>query len=446
MEEYGNVKPVYLDNVKRQQKLSSHKSVYPLYQGDVLPGCYAQKSKKIVHKHNRGKVMEISSSSSSTSSSSSSSTSSSESEEEYTQNVPSRKSKSRHFQMPQQCLLQQTLPSKWYTIVNLEGSIRPSQVTAKLNPKCHILVIKAKQTVKNALPKRKEVLKHSGDVVEPQSAGADTPSGKIVRVIPLPQNIYLRQLKVQITPNGQQIMVKAPFVLSGEESQEEQQRSRYSSTWVPIRITVKDISVDALNYPQHSLPSRTANEWEREAQFPKEYTQKEQHGMYYIPGKQWQTISSSINAQQQRETPRTSSSSKRTRPEYIRDPVTGKLAMLMKVNILGFLPEEIVVRVDQTRGILIVEANQKEEQPQQQQQVLEQGLPIKCLRREFVLPQWLDINHIGYRVLQDGLVIIKLPIIKLNKANKLQERDEVDVEGLEQRPEKNLDWETPLST
>jgi HSP20 family molecular chaperone IbpA len=448
MERYGKVKPIYLNNVERQQKLSSHKNVYSLHQGEVIPACHVQKSKQFVHKHKKGSLQETSSSSSS---SSSSSTSTSESEEEYAQQVASRKSMSRHFQKHQQRLLQQSPPRKWYTMVNLEGLIHPTQVTAKLNSKCHILVIKAKQTLNNVPSKREEVLEQSEDVL-PQSAGIEESSGKIVRVIPLPQSIYLHQIKVQITPNGQQIIVKAPFVLPGEESQveeEEEQQTRYSSTWVPIPVTIKDTSVDALNYPQHLLPRRTAP-------FPSEYTQKEQRGMYYIPGKQWQTISLNKEQQQQQqqwELSCASNSSKLVRPEYIRDPVTGKLAMLVKVNIVGFLPEEVVVRVDQARGVLIVEANKKQEQPlvdrretnQHQQQILEQGLPMKCIRREFVLPKWLDITHIGYRVLQDGLLTIKLPIIELNKDNKLQGLDEVDEEEQQQPQVKNLDWETPLS-
>jgi HSP20 family molecular chaperone IbpA len=340
----------------------------------------------------------------------------------------------------------------------LGGIIRPTQVTAKFNPKCHILVIKAKQNVTNKAPLRRadETLEQE-DTLSQQS-GYKTALGNIVRVVPLPENIHLHLLKVQMTPNIHQIIVKAPFVLPGEELK--QQQIRYSSKWVPINVTVKDSSMDVLSYHQPLGTTRTPYELDRTAAYQKGYPQEEQRAKYYIPGKQWQTISSNVEGQErylikqeeEQEDLQKTSISRLLRPEYIRDPVTGKLAMMIKVNTVGFLPEEVVVRVDQTQRILTVEAaKRQEDQPlgdrkevsRKQQQVLEQGIPLKYFRREFVLPQWLDVTHIGYRVLQNGLLAIKLPIVKLSKANKSsKEFDEVDVE---EHQVKNVDWETPLS-
>jgi HSP20 family molecular chaperone IbpA len=316
-----------------------------------------------------------------------SSSSSSESEDEYESTM---KSPTKG---------QQSKPKMWFTVVNFEGFL-PKDVTAKLNPKLRILVIKAEKNVKN--------IAHRQELSKSKPMG-----GKLIQVILLPEDIHLKQFRVQMTPTGQVIMM-APFIIPGEHIQQQ----RYPSIWVPIRVTLKEKSVP--DTKRGTMDSKT----------PTEYGRKQNKNVPRMP---------ELSLIQQ-QTP----IGKFFRPEWIRDSETGTLAMIVKVNTAYFRPEEVRVRVDQTKGRLIVEATKKgslETSKFDKEQLLEQGVATKYLLREFVLPKWLDMTHIVFRVLKNGLLIVKLPILK-NKESKLEEMLDMDVEEEEQQG-KNVEWKKP---
>jgi hypothetical protein len=323
---------------------------------------------------------------------------------------------------------QRTPTRHWFTVVELEGCFPPTQVTAKVNPQKHILVVKAKPHTGNVQPSVKNV----------------AALGKMVRVIPLPQTIHLHQLKVQMTPDCRQIIAKAPFVLPGEDVQEQHQPRYLSSTWIPIPIAIKAVKLSTLPSPYpHEWYTDTntnininVNQKQRIQESPASYgcytpssatsfvpyptttmnaNQKSckccptvkclQHvmgnqgeGVYYPKNRGTLTLREAFLPAL-------------FGPQYIRDPISGTLATIVKVNTIGYPPQDIIVRVNEVKRILIVETGLKRplrgaEMSQQQ------PLPLKYFRREFVLPRWIDLTHIGYYVSSNGLLNIKLPIVK----------------------------------
>jgi len=339
----------------------------------------------------------------SSSSSSSSSESSSDSEEELNTvmkpRIPSKYVGRR---------TQQQLPREWFTVVDLEG-FRPQDVTAKLNPKCRILVIKVK---KNNIRQQSEE-----DVLqEGQTFGK-----KLVRIIPLPENIHLEELRVKVTSSGE-LVVKAPFIARGEM---QQYQRNISSTWIPLKVTMKDIF--ATQHQQHTkscYKNKRCQHGEKKV-YPFGLEQMTNEGIVGCEGGLYQHHSTSINT------------NNTLRTEYIRDEVTGKPTMLVKVNVIGFRPEEVRVRVVESKRVLIVEAIKRSslttlEMPMQQQQHQQQGLTMKYFCREFFLPQFLDVTHIAFRVLKSGVLVIKLAMLKNLKETQLGQR-RGGVEDLEEQ-------------
>jgi HSP20 family molecular chaperone IbpA len=421
-------------------------------QGEFNPQCFLQNQRHFLSQFEDEDTSASGSSSSSssststdtdtdtdttTSSSSTTTTTSSESEEEY---YPRKMSASRRamkrnlFQQHQQqrlvtasgALSGSGTPRKWFTVVNIPGFL-PKDVTAKLNPKCRILVIKAKQNAKTIPWKQQQC---------PRMMGS-----QVLEVIVLPENIHLQQIKVQMTQNGQ-LIVAAPFVLPNE--QQRGQQTRYASTWIPIHVTLKDSSVDVLGKQLGGLGLSKRCQQSQYGLHPmQQYT-----AAYSTPGKQYRPIQDfqheCFTQPQQQGLQQETSISKLFCPEYIRDTATGKVVMIYKVNTLGFLPKEVTVSVIQDKGFLVVEAIKKSLgslKDVSKQQLLEQGVPVKYLCREFVLPEFLDIKNIGYYVMKNGLLLIKLPIVK-SQLNKLQELGNINVE---EKQLKNINWERAMT-
>lgn len=338
---------------------------------------------------------------------SSSSTSTSESEEE-TINFPKMKRMTkknvgwrRHY-LPQE--VTSTCP-EWFTMVDMEGCY-PQEVIAKVNTKNRVLLIKAKSCSKMNRNFRmtKEMLLQSGEVV---------------RILPLPENIHIQKLRVKIFPTGE-VVVKAPFLKSTESILRQKQILRSLPLWVPIPVIRKETT---FNTKRFSTMLRKPTSY-----YPlnRIHTLGEEQGFY---GQDW-TLSKLGKKTIPRghffpTTTNTTTYGNIFRPEVIRDEITGKLAMLIKVNTLGFLPEEVRVRVNDTENTLIVEAYNKSSVfttgtwDITKEELLQQGLPVKFLRREFILPQGcIDVNHISYRVKETtGLLVIKVPLLKTSEVS-----------------------------
>jgi len=323
-----------------------------------------------------------SSSSSSSDSSSSSSSSSSDSEEELKTVMKPRIPISQFLWRTKQ----QQMPREWFTVVDLEG-FYPQDVTAKLNPQCRILVIKAK----------KDNIRQQQQMEQLEERGQTFGKNKLMRIIPLPENIRLEQLRVKVTTRGE-LVVKAPF-LTRSEMQQKQHLRNISSTWIPLKVTIKGSDVFGTQHQHTKSLFRTKR--------------CQQRGLDDLMLEKEEILGGEEQEWNKRNTTTTTT----LRTEYIRDEVTGKPAMLVKINVVGFRPEEVRVRVVESKRVLIVEAINKRFstiQQQQQEKQPQQGLTMKYLLREFVLPEFVDVSHIAFRVLNTGVLAIKLPLLKKN--------------------------------
>lgn len=258
---------------------------------------------------------------------------------------------------------------------------------------------------------------------------------KVQRVVPIEDNIHYENLRVLHQPHSNQLIITAPYTTKGfsrrvSEGEETQGRSEFS-----------------FGNPSSHFPSSSRSY--KQQQTPT--------GRGFFDSKFTTTLKPSSSPKSQVENEKEMQKSKvlekTFRPECIRDESSGQLCVLWLVNTLGFSQEEIQVQVDEKEKLLIVEANkdqqQLEQQQQQQQQqekssLLEQikNLPMKSLRREFILPEWVDVNKIGFRVMQNGLLSVKLPLTS-SVQEELKNKEQSSEKG-EQSQLYTRDWQKPL--
>jgi len=247
-----------------------------------------------------------------------------------------------------------------------------------------------------------------------------------VRIIPLPENIHLEQLRVKVTGRNE-LVVKAPFIPREEMMQQKQYQRGLPCTWIPLEVTIKRSSIFGTQQQNKKCFPHKCYQHGQKTIFPME--NESVHG--WQGQTEWNKLKRKIAEGGLFQHHSTSTT---LRTEYIRDEETGKVAMLVKVNVIGFRPEEVRVRVVESKRVLIVEATKRSstlEMPMHHQQ--EQALTMKYLRREFILPQFLDVSHIAFRVLKTGVLAIKLPMLK-NKQDTIFrcERQGCDVQDVEE--------------
>jgi len=96
---------------------------------------------------------------------------------------------------------------------------------------------------------------------------------------------------------------------------------------------------------------------------------------------------------------------------------TQQLQVVLDVKFVDFRAEDIKVRMHETkRRVLTVEAKKIRQFREPQF-----GTIVKFVRREFELPQWLDVKNIVYRVLPTAVLRIKLPL-QLTGTNTFQQQ------------------------
>jgi hypothetical protein len=109
-----------------------------------------------------------------------------------------------------------------------------------------------------------------------------------------------------------------------------------------------------------------------------------------------------------------------------------QLLVALDVKFVDFRAEDIKVRMqshETKRRVLIVEAKKVRQFREPQF-----GTTVKYLRREFELPQWLDVKKIVYRVLPTGVLRIKLPLLTGN--NTFQQQHGIPQQRREQHGQK----------
>jgi len=252
--------------------------------------------------------------------------------------------------------------------------LRPQDVKAKVDTVNHVLLIKTKR----ALTQKK------------MQFGNES---QLVRVVPLPRNIVLEKLTVKFTPTGE-LIVKAPYIFRGQQMFPNKYQQKYQQglkNLVPIHVSTKGNNIFGTQSKKQFYNFITIPVLPLKRNFQPQEQQE------YFQGKH--NVHQTTDVLPPLTTP----------VQYIRDEVTGKPALFITVNVLGFRPEDIRVKLE--KHVLIVEARCEKQLPFQTKQQLK-GLGMKYLRREYVLPKTLNIKKIAVRNLGNGILRIKLPITK----------------------------------
>jgi HSP20 family molecular chaperone IbpA len=303
--------------------------------------------------------------------------------------------------------------SKWTHIVELEG-LRPQDVTAKVNTKCRCVVIKVKESTSRGL----------------SSTSTSMPSGKLVRVIPLPHDILVDQLKVKVLPHGK-LVITAPFVKSQDYSMRGENWSRYPS-WLTIPVTHKGMNDmwrptgTSSSSRMNSLDLEDENifQGQKSKRNPKKFNQWHR-GLLQFTSKMIDE----------------SEIEKMIRPDFVKDQSSGKTCMILKFNTMGFSPKNIQVEINENDQLLVIEAKEEKTKSMEGQELmkhLKNGLPVKLFRREFILPQNIvDVTNIAFCVLKSGILIVSLPLTQTEG----MDMSETDVKNVDDVKKECDSWE-----
>jgi hypothetical protein len=297
----------------------------------------------------------------------------------------------------------------WYTVIPV-GVYRPEEVRVKLNPLCHLLVIKTVPSMQR------------------------TPLFR--QIITLPKSINFDLLRVQLNQRGE-LLVIAPFKYTQGCPSFEQGQTLFvppyfqeeDLKWTEVPITIYQmISSSVLNKPrQQQTPfypyggesessttttssdtdssttttdtetesdtdtesgSESESEYQYQGQYPGGYSGKLPMNQECV--QKYFTLLKKIfypNIVTVKFVPMETT-------KYTKSQEYQPMQLLLDIKFVEFQSQNIQVHI---RGnMLIVEVKKT---------------TTKYFHREFMIPKWLDVNHLVYRVLPNGVLRIKVPLL-----------------------------------
>jgi virulence-associated protein VagC len=316
----------------------------------------------------------------------------------------------------------------WFTIVPL-GVYRPEEVTVKLNPVCHLLVIKTVPSMQRT----------------PLFRGVIKP---VKQIITLPKTLQLKKLKVKLNQRGE-LLVIAPFKYTqGRQSFEQQEQIQ--NTFVPPYFQEEKLQWTTLPITTYQLSARNV--------FGKQ--DQQQSSFYPYQGESDTSSTTTSTSTDSDETTTstdtetdtdTDTESESENEEYYSSNVqmykvfaqkyvsllkkifspniviakivpveTTKYAtsqrqhqqmqLIFEIKFVHFRSEEIKVRLHDTKPSMLIVEGKKTCQLQEPVYIN----AVKYARREFMVPKWLDVNYLFYRVLPNGVLRIKVPFLTKN--------------------------------
>jgi virulence-associated protein VagC len=323
---------------------------------------------------------------------------------------------------------QQQQQQPWFTVVPV-GVYRPEEVRVKLNPLCHLLVIKTVPSMQRT----------------PLFRGVNKP---IHQIITLPKTINFDKVRVQLNQRGE-LLVIAPFKSTqGRQSFGQMQQGQNTFVppyfqeknlqWTEVPITTYQlISRSVLNKPRQqqssfypyqgesdstttttstdSDASTTTTDTETESDTESESESESGSGSGSGSENEYEGgISGRIPMNQVLVQKYVSLLKKIFFPNIVtvkfvplettKSQQSQQMQFVIEVKFVDFRSEEIQVRLQ--KNMLIVEAKRT--------CLLQKPLSInavKYARREFMIPKWLDVNHLVYRVLPNGVLCFKVPLL-----------------------------------
>lgn len=353
----------------------------------------------------------------------------------------------QQFVQKQQRQQQQQQP--WFTVVPLQGMVRPEEIMVKLNPQCHMLIIKV-------TPQMSKQMRRS------QFRDTNTTTTEIHRIITLPKTICMEKLQVKLNKRGELIVI-APFKhqMQGRQSSEMLPPffggERDTQQWFTIPINKSQGSFNKTRQPffphqgeDELSQSSSSSESESESELSSNSSEEEGMTSTYSTesktesdtetetGSESETEENNIMEQLEHINIRTTTKVQVQKfvqllekvfypnivmVKLIRGTVQQKQQLQVAVNIkfVDFQTEEIKVRMHETRRVLVVEGKKI-------RKVQRYGAALKYVRREIQLPQLFNLNKIVYRVLPNGILRIKLPFV----AGKIQGQSQTHQQQMKQ--------------
>jgi hypothetical protein len=260
-------------------------------------------------------------------------------------------------------------PRKWTFVVDMPR-FRPEETKVKVDTVFHTLIITAKR------------------VSQPWQ-GEQEKCMKMKRVIPLPESIRLEELRVKFTPRGE-LIVKAPYHRRSDEMTMPLQRHQRGGE-ITLPVFYKDVT--GKRRQEELLPSG-------------------------------QVDTNKCSVQRYLRLLKNSSFPNTLSTECVRDENTGKWKIIFEINTVGFRREEVQVHFQEKERLLIVEA--KHELRTEKNQL--PGISVKTLRREFILPEFLDGKQMRYRVMNTGVLRIQLPCLRDPRPKMCNEEEDMEEE------------------
>jgi hypothetical protein len=232
-------------------------------------------------------------------------------------------------------------------------------------------------------------------------------SNKLKRVLPLPRNIDLQRLRVQMETEAEELVVRAPFV-GGENNATsvgkcQPQRKTDSLACITIPVMWKNVASRKSTKKDCFSPcSGQGNTSTRTGSTRNNVNKCQPHNLK----------------------PSQSCSPNNLETEVVQDEVTGKWKLLLSFNAIGFRQEEVRVTFEEKERVLVVEMERDaspkgSEHPPETADASSQNrqhhplmIALKHAREEIILPQWLDGSQLHYHVMENDALRIEIPCLR----------------------------------
>jgi len=259
---------------------------------------------------------------------------------------------------------EQRVPRKWYNVMYIK-ECRPEAIQIVVDPIYHTITVNGK------------------------------------RVIPLPRNVNVAELRVKVTPRGE-LLFKAPCYSRFVDTTDFKCFEKFT---IPVIFSQKARSQ---KYQQRQQRQQRQQKYFQRFIVPQYFQRFFQQPEYFHVFKSTTT----------------------EEPKFVesrceRDETTGKFMVVFEVNTVGFRREEIQVRFVEEKHLLLVKAMHQ----LQRRETELKGIAPKTLLREFILPEWLEGSEMRYRVLKNGLLRIEVPCL-CDHCPMTTERDQIKQQQL----------------
>jgi len=293
-------------------------------------------------------------------------------------------------------------PRKWMKIVNVQN-FRPEELKVILDTEERTVKILTKRNNNKKL-----------------RCGQET-RVKLIREISVPMSVHMRNLIVVITPRGL-LVLKAPYKTSFQSQQWEE------TTRKPFGLI--NIPIEQLNTPFTSTTGVYGK-------------QRRCHHRQTLPRQFTPFEVNKCGIEEYLRIVKKAFYPKHVIPRCVIDEKTGKPILIIdikvntttpfKTTMPGINQEEVKVFVQEKKHLLIVKLPQQPQMEEEDEEECMCNTQMKPLTKVVVLPKWLAIERLRFRVLNNGILRIQVPLLRVpHTTSKFNEEEEMeDFQGLQ---------------